>query len=205
MIPINSKTKKASKSDAFAHMQALHRGETLSTPQVESLLLYFAPPMPKKAKTAMEWLAKAAGKEDVRFYLNYIWVGADGVGYGTDGHAAHRAQLEGVAEGFYCPKTLLPATNVDGTYPNMERLFARGETHYTVDYNELSSNMLNGGVATYSHEQSHVNKVLLDRAMNGDHQPITMVAVPSGASTALHKWYGSNEFGTFLVMGIRDV
>lgn len=206
MIPIDSKSKKPSKKEAYARIKMLQEAGILTTAQIEGLLLYFVPTIPKKAKTAMEWLAKAVAISDVRNYLNYIWVGDDGVGYGSDGHAAHRAKLEGYAEGFYCPKTLMPVTGVKDKYPDMNRIFYDKEAHYTVDYSELSSNILDRRhamlVCTYN--DSHINKAMLDTAMNGHDSSITMYAIPTKANNILHSWRGVSQFGDFIVMGITE-
>lgn len=204
MISIDHKTKKPSKKFAYASILKLQGGGVLSSREIGGLLLYFAPATPKKAKTAMEWLAKAAAVQDVREYLCYVYVNADGVGYGMDGHIAHRAQLEGVAEGYYCPKTLLPITKLDMKYPNVERLYAPREAHYTVEPDALTLNMRPDGIAVYTYEGSQVNKALLDRAMNGEKNEIIMSAVSAGTDVVLHHWRGTTEFGDYLVMGIKE-
>lgn len=204
MISISSKAKKLSKKQAFDSVMELRGGATLSPQRIDELLLYFAPAAPKKAKTAMEWLAKAVAVQDVRKNLEYIWVNVDGMGYATDGHVAHRAQLEGVAEGYYCPKTLLAVTGIDLKYPNVERVFAPKEAHYTVEAAELEASMLPNATAVYSYEGSYAHKAQLDRAMNGDKNSIMLYAVSNGTNSILHQWRGTTEFGDYIIMGIKE-
>ena len=206
MLTISKAATKASKKEAYALIEKLHAGTALTTNQTESLLLYFAPPKAKTAKTAMEWLAKAAAVQDVRAYLCYVYVDVGGVGYATDGHVACRATLENVAEGYYCPKTLAKVTDMDAKYPNVARVFPTYEkVHHTVDYSDLETVMGYGRdkIPAYTHKDSYVNKSLLDRASNGEGGTLNMYAVSTGTGEPSHRWVGTTEFGDYVVMGLR--
>jgi len=79
--------------DALFHLGQLYR--------------HFMPPAPRAAKTLEQWVAKAAGKKDVRYYLNYVYADPAGCLVATDGHRMHVIDLpEGMQPGYYCPKTL---------------------------------------------------------------------------------------------------
>lgn len=95
----------ATKAQAYDLITCLKLGGELSEAEIDSLLLYFCPPKPKVAKTAMEWVARAVAEKDLREYLTYLYV-RDGYAIGTNGHFIHRAKVD-TANGFYCPKTLL--------------------------------------------------------------------------------------------------
>lgn len=206
MFTISKKAVKASKKEAYTLIQNLHEGKALTTGETESLLLYFAPPMPKKAKTAMEWLAKAAAVQDVREYLCYVYVTAEGIGYATDGHIACRSKLDGMPEGYYCPKTLAKVTDMAVKYPNVERVFTTyEEPQYTVECSAIETVVAwsKDNITAYEHGDSYVNKALLDRARNGENGQLNMYAIASGAGVISHRWVGTTEFGDYIVMGLR--
>lgn len=96
----------ATKKHAYDLITVLKLGGTLSESEIDSLLLYFCPAHPKKVKTAMEWVAKAAAVNDVRKHLLYIHV-SNGFATASDGARIHKARVD-LADGYYCPKTLLP-------------------------------------------------------------------------------------------------
>src|SRR5699024_9826523 len=104
----------------------LKQGETLSSFELDSLLLYFAPSIPKTAKTSMEWVAKAAAKKDNRKYLEYVRV-QDGTAYAVDGERIHYAPSD-LPEGWYCPKTLMRLEGVNERAPDYLRVSARANT-----------------------------------------------------------------------------
>lgn len=64
----------ATKKEAYELITALKLGAELSEAEIDSLLLYFCPAHPKKVKTPMEWVAKAAAINDVRKHLLYIFM-----------------------------------------------------------------------------------------------------------------------------------
>ena len=102
--------------DALFHLGQLYR--------------YFMPPAPRTPKTLEQWAAKAAGKKDVRYFLNYVY--ADPAGYlvATNGHRMHVMDLpEGMRPGYYCPKTLeWLQDHEEWRYPDWQRIIPRPGT-----------------------------------------------------------------------------
>jgi hypothetical protein len=116
--------KKPSKDKGFNLLLALLAGEDLSRTERAGLIKLFIPPAPTKNKTALDWVKKHTAKQDVRYYLKYVYVsGADIVA--TNGHfLALTPNIFGLADGFYNPKTGL-AENVDARFPDYSRVIPK--------------------------------------------------------------------------------
>lgn len=119
MITINAGIKAANKAESYAMVQTLASGQVLSDYQIQSLLLYFAPP--KSAKTAISWLAGFVAKKDDREYFRYLY--SDGVRLmASNGHILGWCPTE-LPVGYYCPKTGLPVAGMDGIrFPDVGRV-----------------------------------------------------------------------------------
>ena len=96
--------------DALFHLGQLYR--------------YFMPAAPRTPKTLEQWVAKAAGKKDVRYYLNYVYADPAGFLVATNGHRMHVMDLpEGMKPGYYCPKTLeWLQDHEEWRYPDWQRI-----------------------------------------------------------------------------------
>ena len=191
---------------AFDHIKTLHSNTPMTREKhdaiMEELILYFsAPPVRRPAASALEWVARAVSAQDVRAYLCYLWVSPEGVAYGTDGHRAHFAAVEGIAPGFYDPKTLKPA-EVDGKYPDINRLMPKTWPDSSAALVDLERKLLvNDGEdrPIYSHGAASVMQVYLNDALNGcEAMPIEIHGEGGSA-----KWVGVNEYGSYLIMGLR--
>ncbi len=65
------------------------------------LYAHFLPKPGKRARTTWQWVAMAMAKDDVRYYLNYVYVTEDEI-VATDGHRLHIApNVEGLTPGYY--------------------------------------------------------------------------------------------------------
>ncbi len=65
------------------------------------LYAHFLPKPGKRARTTWQWVAMAMAKNDVRHYLNYVYVTEDEI-VATDGHRLHIApNVEGLTPGYY--------------------------------------------------------------------------------------------------------
>lgn len=119
---ISRNAKKARKAEAYALVVSMKTGRHEMNPDdIDSLLLYFAPALPKKAKTVEQWVAKAAANQkEHREYLRYLYV-KEGVIMASDGQRAHRGKTT-LADGYYCPHTLIPV-DFDYRYPDFNRVY----------------------------------------------------------------------------------
>lgn len=201
VIAFSESTVKPTRRQACAHVKKL--AEHIPMAHLEELLLYFtAPPVRRPAASAAEWVARAVAAQDVRRYLCYMWVSPEGVAYGTDGHRAHIAPVEGFAPGYYDPKTLKPAPEAEGKYPNVERLMPTIAAEHSVALSDLSRQLLvnvEHDRPVYHHKGAYVMQSYLNDALNGcDALPVEIHG--DGASA---KWCGANEYGRYLIMGVR--
>lgn len=201
MITINKAVKKASKAQAFELIKSLKKGGQLSEIELDSLVKYFAPAMPAKPKNAFQWVAKAAGKKDVREYLNYVYVTEEGEAQATDGHRVHRAFVDGYEPGYYCPKTGLK-TNYKPDYakfPDIDRVMRefpiKEECELTTD--DLTQSLNDKGEAVYNIDPGMFNAQYVDQALSGGRFTIK-------PCYEVHSAEGYNEFGRFKVMGIMS-
>lgn len=211
IIEISKDAKKAKKSQAFEFVRQLKQGEKLTDAQLDALLLYFAPAAPKKAKTAIEWVAKAAAAQDVRKYLCYVWVSPDGVAYGTDGHCLHAAEvdLNEYPSGYYCPKTLAAVTDLDAKYPDCERVFgaakgASNECVMSIPLEDIPRAFFNKTHCVQLFDR-YGNVAQLTTALNGDASLDVELHSREGFKGAkLYDWRGNSEFGRWVVTEVRE-
>lgn len=79
---------------------------------------WFMPPIPAKAKTPQDWVAKAMAKDDIRDYLNYLY--SDGTRLiATDGHRLHLCPTD-LPEGYY--DAAGTSCDVGFTFPDVDRV-----------------------------------------------------------------------------------
>lgn len=119
---------KSNRDDALKALKKLteelemHHGDRLpGDVELHTLANFFLPTLTKKPKDLWEWVAKAAGTDDVRYYLNYVHVSEKWI-EATDGHRLHRIpNAEGIEPGYYQPATR-QKMEVDGKFPDTDRV-----------------------------------------------------------------------------------
>lgn len=162
-------TKKPMKADIMATLQAmLNNGtRTISDEELAIFYSFFIPPIPAKAKTLEQWVAKAVAKKDVRQYLNYIY--SDGARLiAADGHRLHWIETTAYPEGLYIPGTM-DKVALDARYPDIDRVIPKT---YTADKTIISLAELpvietkQGGLAYKLANGTHLMKKYLDTMAN---------------------------------------
>ena len=119
--------KKATKAQAYLSICNLKNGAQLAEHEIDALLRFFAPPLPKVAKTREQWVLKAiAGESDHRWKLKHLHV-FSGVAYASDGHRAHRCHTD-LADGQYDPTTMLPVECVEPAHELIRKVFEIGDS-----------------------------------------------------------------------------
>lgn len=204
-----SHNKPAKKQEAYKLITSLKEGKTLTVEEVDSLLLYFHPPKNKVAKTAMEWVSLAVAINDVRFYLNYVYV-HDGIATGTDGHRLHRAKVD-LPNGYYCPKTLLPV-QVDQKYvsaDSIQRVMQiSGSQRESMAVKDSKVVTIGGKKPFKAYElanQFAYNAVYVDDAVNRNHDlQLTFSLDRAAPLTDQMKAIGESEFGDFVIVALRS-
>jgi hypothetical protein len=99
------------KAEAYDLIVELHKGGKLTAYETSMLVNYFSPPLPKKSKTAWQYVAKAVSETYTQGMMRYVHVEA-GVAYATDGHRIHWAPVD-LADGSYSAKTGAVVEDVD--------------------------------------------------------------------------------------------
>lgn len=100
--------------------------------QLADLYTFFMPPI-AKPKTAEQWVAQAMAKNDVRYYLNSLYVTYRDDLVATDGYRLHIMPVLDLAHGFY--DAALHPVDVDAKYPDVYPFFPipKGGKVYDVD------------------------------------------------------------------------
>lgn len=209
------------KSDAFNMVRDLAEKETDPKQKVEleRLMLYFAPPKARVARTALEWVASSVDTSDIREYMTYVWVW-NGTAYGTNGHVIHYAKVD-VPDGAYDPVTL--SMLGDDTFTKHKNTWTEekvlrvanfyNEKAFDVDTKDKEFKLVvtdtnkkrpkEDAVYKLHYEESvnrevQVQKIYLDRATNGN--DITLTVFRNGGQYILG---GESEFGKFTIACLR--
>lgn len=182
---------KPSRKEAFG-LACKAKSHHLTDAEIDSLINYFAPSVPATPKTAFQWVARAVAIDDVRFYLKYVYVN-EGVMVATDGARLHFANTS-LADGFYDAKTGFPVT-VDARYPEWRRIIPKreGMIAHTEDQDWATILVPKTSIWAAKIGEVHINKVYLDAA----------IARPNEIFEGLGVVSGDNEFGSFVIQGIR--
>lgn len=126
----NRKPNKAAAQSILRDLYDKHAADLTETERRElgELYRWFMPAKPTKPRTEFDWVAKAcAGPKEVRDYLRFIRVTADGDRHGvieaSDGHRLHRAPNRGrLPSGFYLPNGEKVAELGEKQWPDFDRV-----------------------------------------------------------------------------------
>jgi hypothetical protein len=152
-------TKKAA---IFALTNELARGHELTEHDIAMLYAYFTPNTPAKPKTDIQWLALALPKNDVRYYLNYIY--SDGARImATDGHRLHVVTNSEYDAGYY-DKNMNKA-ECNGKFPDIDKLI--GDYPKSMSISNMS--IIDIGESrsfaqAYDHKDIRLDKKYIDQA-----------------------------------------
>ena len=169
--------------------------------ELQSLMLYFAPNVPAMPKDPISWVKKALAKHDVREYLSYLYVDANGWLNATDGHRMHRTKYHDLEEGFYHPKTMDRLEDTDWKYPDTQKIADRvGD-----EYNPLNTDPLSIDCDIHRNYYYHfdiedeflkINKKYADDAM-------MLNCIEALAGDRKATVFVKNNFGEAYVMPVR--
>lgn len=197
---------KPSRTEAYALVLDMKLGRRdLADYDVDALLRFFAPALPKRAKTAEQWVAKAAAdKYEIRKALQYVKV-EDGVAYASNGHRAHRCKTT-LADGYYDPRTMLPV-DMEERPIDIKRVFpSRDACEETaieaLEYGALTCKEKDARPLEYVRvpKSVAVARGYFEEAVNGaETGPVFYASAPSHAQ----KMVGDTEFGDWVIMAMR--
>ena len=204
---------KFTKAEAFNEILKLKESAEFPGHNVlDKLLNYFAAPVPKKPKSAEQWVGKACNPKDIREMCHYIHV-KNGEALATDGHRMHWGDTD-LPDGFYDPKTLLPVDRSIHDFASHDfNRVKKINTNKTCSFNLLfadniieSDNKGKPKQVTILGEAGAINTKYLNDATNGDNKtPVIIDAdwkVVDGLAPT-NGCSGKSEFGNFRIMGMR--
>ena len=167
------------------------------------LYTYFMPSIPKKPKTPFDWVAKAIGKKDVRYYLNWVHVTTEFI-TATDGHRMHRApNVTHLAPGFYDAHGHKIHEPDYAKFPDVERIVPRNDTmsDITTDM-DTATIEVTGQVHAYRFASTNhkINTLYMDELLSyGSHYTIR---AGEDTNRAIYAEYPDGSHG--VVMPMRD-
>ena len=168
-------TRKPKKERLQAIVRDLYAGEMTDAERLDSLALlytHFMPAAPAKPKTLAQWIARAAGKKDVRYYINYVY--ADHAAQrlvATDGHRLHLMPLPAQGfdkAGFYCPTTLEYLHDEEfANFPDVDRIIPDRATCETSPVNPAAWEVgeAANGTVYYKTPYGALNKQYVDAVL----------------------------------------
>ena len=204
-----ARMKKPTKAKALDALKATLDSGTIDGNEHHLAVLYsfFMPPGPStKAaeKDNFAWVALATSKDDVRDYLNYVYVTEDHI-TATDGHRMHRVpNLDGMEPGFYHPNGEKAGDSDWQKFPDVERVIPTEQTHSKRSFSteNLPVVEIGGNIYAYQHDANptrHLNKFYVDAALAGAQMPVSAL-IADDSSSVVGLRYGVREA---IVMPLR--
>ena len=189
--------KKPNKNDAQELVLQLSEQYGIPAEEIAPLYTYFMPPVPAKPKTTEQWVGKAVGKKDVRYYLNFYY--SDGKRLvGCDGSRIHLMPTD-LPEGFY--DRALNAVGEQGRYPDVDRVIdLSGRDEHTVVNSELPIEPRPKAESGFGYRMPHggiVDKRYWDEATKGD-------AISTYGVANDNMRIDFTDGSTAVVVGLRD-
>lgn len=169
------KTGKQSKRDVFGliNLMVTDRDYCLNDADKMKLYSFFMPPMPKKTKTAFDWVFQAAGTEETRPYLHFVYVTEDGSEMvATDGHRLHHApNVHDLEPGFYNSQRV-KVDYTDQPFPDWKRIVPEGGESFKWNREDLKILSRGDHTTNYRHvynifEGLHMNGIYFEQAVQG--------------------------------------
>lgn len=143
-----------------------------------SLYRGYLPPVPKVAKTPLDWVGKAVSKDGARASITYLYYDADNqVIVGTDGnrlhYTKHKIDSEESTYISFCGSPI----DVNSRFPDYQRIIPNLKKLMSVNIEELSINLMGSrfekkdfffSINTPNDGTIHINKKYLEEALNGE-------------------------------------
>lgn len=213
---------KFKKAEAFEAIMRLRQGETLGDTEIDSLIMYFAPPLKARAESPWEWVARAVSTDETRPALCGIYVTKDAL-IASNGHALHVStdNTSGVKPGFYDAKTRLPkklekkqymAESILAKLQETRDLRKKQKNHHFMwstdiaavkEDSNLEHAFLYKPPVPKGFDPIYLGKQLMDNTINKQVMVSLTAVAPTASGTDPDRVYGSTVFGDFVVMGKR--
>ena len=199
-----ARQKKPTKGKALDALKAVIDDGTLEGNEHHLAVLHAffmptGPNMKTAAKDNFAWVALATAKNDVRDYLNYVYVTDEHI-TAADGQRMHRVpNHDGLAPGFYHPNGEKAGEPDWRQFPEVDRIVLSEETHGQRSFSpeglpvvEVSAK---GNIYAYEHDANptrRLNKVHVDAALAGAELPVAAV-MPEDVSSPVQFRYGVRQ------------
>jgi len=158
--------KKPSKNRAFEIvLELIELSGAPTGEQLAELYSFFLPGIPKKPKTAEQWVAKARAKNDVRAYLNYVYSDGNRL-MASDGSRLHICATK-LDAGFY--DDALSPISLDARFPDVDRIIPKNDgTSVSVEAFAAGFNTMWRLPVYLMPSGDSISKKLLDEAVHGE-------------------------------------
>ncbi len=163
------------------------------------LYAHFLPKPGKRARTTWQWVAMAMAKDDVRYYLNYVYVTEEEI-VATDGHRLHIApNVEGLTPGYYDAAGNRIHAPDYARYPDFKRVQpdpqARGREWYDCTMDELPLIAESAKLSRYElptavsndHNRVHINAKYVQQLFGMDPNELIGINVGGMGASVLAK------------------
>ena len=194
------RSRKPSKESLQDMIKELYAGDIRAEVRQDYLALlytHFMPPAAAKPKGLPQWVAKAAaGKNDLRHQLRYLFVDAEQSRLvATDGHRLHTMTIPADEQwqgGYYCPKSLEFLHDPShAQYPDYTRLFPNAETEqHPLDVDAWQVGETTGSKRVFYYllpDGTALNKKYVDQALAVPGETFTRWAITGAGAVCFSK------------------
>lgn len=134
--------KKANKKELFKQLETLINSLSdddykKNKDSLSNFYGHFTPPVPAKIKTPIDFLKKIKTKNDIRFYLNFIYADIENI-VATDGHIVAVTKNDKNMAGFYDQNLI--KCDIEATYPAYKRVIDKSQkwfNQYKINFNSI--------------------------------------------------------------------
>lgn len=201
-MKLHANIKAASRAEAFEIIQSCMNDPDdypkMSRKHTEMLYKYFMPKYKKrKAKSDLEWVAKAAAssdKKEIRRYFAYLYSDGNRI-CASNGYRLHITETD-LPEGYYCPITFNPV-DCDASYPEIDRIIPDNKKTSTYLIEDMDQISIDKKIALGLNNQWFQEKYIKEACNNSDN---ICLSLPMDKNTAA---YGVSDFGEFVIMPMR--
>jgi hypothetical protein len=195
----SSVQKKPSKADAFKALLGVIEELEDSHPelctQVSRVYKYFELTTRGKPKNSEDWTAKAMGKDDIRQYLNWLYIDGDNK-VASDGNRMHlTANDDGKPTGYYDKGGIKHHSEEHWKFPDYNRLLYNTDEWTIVKVDQFTPSIFKGNQVMQCKNLTLDAKYFLDVVSNPNGVPVIKV----GTDKAMFKWSNGD---TALIMGM---
>jgi len=191
--------KALSKKEAFAYVTQLVNQDSDNNPQLVALQRFFAPPIPAKPHTAVDWLKRFIDPKDYREQLTALYSNGSRL-VATDGKALAFTSTN-MPAGYYDVKTLDRIGDL-GEYPDVDRVIPPKNIspadHYVIGSLDCLESCVEGGKTLVKVFDSWFDMAYMVKCVSGSAE----IRFQRPNTNHIGAMLGHGQFGSFVVMPI---